>query len=40
MAIKEKTSGALRRTLIEFKPNGERPYYMDDLEYELVGNQK
>ena len=36
-AIKEEKSEALRRTLIEFNPNGERPYYMDDLEFDLLG---
>ena len=36
-AIKEEKSELLRRTLLEFKPNGERPYFMDDLEFELLG---
>jgi len=39
-AIKEKNSEALRTFLINFRPNGERPYFMDDLEYELLGLQR
>jgi hypothetical protein len=39
-AIKEDKSETLRRTLTEFRPNGERPYFMDDLEFELLGQKK
>lgn len=36
-AIKDEKCELLRSTLIEFKPNGERPYFMDDLELDLLG---
>ncbi len=39
-AIREDKSESLRRTLNEFRPNGERPYFMDDLEFELLGQMK
>ena len=39
-AIREGKSETLRRTLNEFRPNGERPYFMDDLEFELIGQMK
>lgn len=35
-AIKEEKCELLRRTLLEFKPNGKRPYFMDELEFELL----
>ena len=38
-AIQEKGNEALRKTLVEFSPNGERPYFMDEFDFESLGMQ-